>query len=216
LPDGTAVWLNHGSKLIYPNRFAGKFRTVKLVGEGYFDVSHNKQMPFIVEAKGMEIKALGTSFNIKAFDGSDFETTLESGKVVVSKEDTGNGDKICEMVPGEHFTFNTSTNKFILRKENLLKYVSWKDGKLVFIDDPIDRVIDRLGHWYNVKITLKDQDLKPLTYTATFVDETLDQVLEMMADISPISYTVINRSKLKDGTFSEKEILIFKKGGLSE
>ena len=214
LSDGTKVWLNHGSKMVYPQRFIGDTRTVHLIGEGYFDVAPDKTKPFIVEAQGMTVKAVGTSFNIKAYaDDIDFETTLESGKVIVLRNTNGSQSEVCQMQPGEHFVFNETTNKYSLQTENPSKYVSWKDGKLVFKDDHLNKVAERLSHWYNVNVSLKDPELRSLTYTATFIDETLDQVLEMMEVVTPISYTVSERQKMADGTYSPKEVLIYKKGG---
>lgn len=215
LPDGTKVWLNQESKMIYPHRFAGGVRTVRLTGEGYFDVAPDKKKPFVVEARGMAVKAVGTSFNVKAYaDGSNFETTLESGQVTVLRHITERSQpEICRMEPGEHFVFNEMTKEYTLKAEDPSRYVLWKEGKLVFKDDYLDQVAERLSRWYHVKVTLKDTGLKSLTYTGTFIDETLDQVLEMMEIVTPISYTVSDRRKLSDGTFSEKEILIVKKGG---
>jgi len=212
LSDGTKVWLNHGSKMDYPQRFTGDSRIVKLTGEGYFEVAHNKAKPFIVEASGLAVKAVGTAFNVKAYpDDTNIETTLESGKVIILKNISGKKPEICDMKPGQHFIFNSVSNKYSLKTENPAKYVSWKEGRLIFQDDHLDQVAERLSRWYNVKVTLKDSELSSLTYTATFVDETLDQILEMLEFVTPISYTVSDRHKLPDGTFSEKEILICKK-----
>ena len=212
LPDGTIVWLNQGSKLVYPNSFIGDSRIVKLQGEGYFEVSHNEKIPFIVETGGLAVKAVGTSFNVKAYKGADFETALEAGKVIMLDEKKNGGfEELCEMKPGERFVYNDSTHSYEVNAENLLKYVSWREGKLVFEDDNMKQVIKRLEQWYNAKITLQDRDLESLTYTGTFVDETLDQVLDLMVNITPIDYEAVKRKDLGNGKFSEKEILIFKK-----
>jgi ferric-dicitrate binding protein FerR (iron transport regulator) len=81
LSDGTKVWLNHGSWMQYPQYFTGKTRTVQLSGEGYFEVAPNRSKPFVVEAAGMEVRAIGTAFNVKAYpDDTDCEATLKSGK----------------------------------------------------------------------------------------------------------------------------------------
>ncbi|WP_430973763.1 FecR family protein [Sunxiuqinia rutila] len=217
LPDGTKVWLNQGSKLVYPKWFTGGVREVGLIGEGYFDVAPDKKKPFIVEANGMAVKAVGTSFNVRAYaDNENFETTLESGKVIVLKNGNDINSEVCDMQPGDHFSFNKLSNKYSITKVNTSKYVSWKDGKLVFKDDGLGVVADRLSRWFNVKVTIADPDLNSLSYTATFIDESLDQVLEMMEVVTPISYTFSSRHKLSDGTFSEKEILIYKKGGKTE
>lgn len=212
LPDGTEVWLNRKSKLVYPSQFTGHTRTVHLVGEGYFDVKTNKEKPFVVESRGMSVKALGTSFNVKAYPEDPLlETTLETGEVVVLGESNNRKLEICKMKPGQHFSLNSETRKYSLKTENTAKRVSWKLGILTFEDDPLDQVAKRLSRWYNVKVTLNDPELSSLTYTATFIDESLYQVLEMLEIVTPISISISDRKKLPDGTFSDKEIIIYKK-----
>ncbi|MGE4586328.1 MAG: FecR family protein [Mangrovibacterium sp.] len=212
LSDGTKVWLNHGSKMIYPQIFTGKIRTVKLSGEGYFEVAHDKTKPFIVETGNMAVKAVGTAFNVKAYqDDVDFETTLETGKVIVLKKAPNKNLTVCEMSPGQHLIFNSISNYYSIETGELAKYVSWKEGKLVFNDDHMDQVAQRLSRWYNVEIDIKDPDVKKLTYTATFIDESLDQILEMLEVVTPISFTIQERQKMPDGTYSKKKILIEKK-----
>lgn len=212
LSDGTKVWLNHGSKLIYPQKFTGKTRTVLLTGEGYFDVAHNTSKPFVVESEGIQVKAVGTTFNVRAYsDGSDFETTLESGKVLVQKKLRGNESTVCAMTPGQHFALELNTNKYTLKSEEPFKYVAWKDGKLVFDEDRLDVVAKQLSQWYNVEIILKNPKLNDLTYNATFVDESLSQILEMMQIVMPITCVEVKRAKTNDGAYMKKEILIYLK-----
>lgn len=212
LSDGTKVWLNHDSKLVYPQRFTGKTRTVSLVGEGYFEVAHNKSHPFVVESSGMTVKAVGTAFNVRAYnDGSDFETTLESGKVIIEENIPGKKETEFNIEPGQHFIFKSETNQYSIKTEELTKYVSWKEGKLIFKDDHLDKVAELLSRWFDVKIILSDPELRELTYTATFVNEPLSQILEMMEIVTPISYKSSERIKMPDGTYSKKEINIIKK-----
>lgn len=212
LSDGTKVWLNHDSKMIYPQKFTGNVRTVKLLGEGYFEVASNKAKPFIVESNGIMVKAVGTAFNVRAYtDGSDFETTLESGKVIIQENIGSKKTEAINMVPGQHFVLDATTNQYSLKTEELTKYVSWKEGKLIFKDDHLDKVAEQLSRWFDVKIIISDVKLKDLTCTGTFINETLPQVLEMMEFVTPISYTVSEREKMPDGTYSKKEILIYKK-----
>jgi ferric-dicitrate binding protein FerR (iron transport regulator) len=212
LPDGTKVWLNHGSRMVYPQRFTGKSRIVQLQGEGYFDVAANPAKPFVVESEGWSVKAVGTAFNVKAYpEGSTFETTLESGKVSIQQNRQGKESVICNMLPGQHFTLNRSSNKYILQKEETFKYVAWKEGKLVFDEDRLEKVAERLSQWYNAQIILKDPRLSELTYKATFVDETLPEILEMMEVVMPITCVEVTRSKSDDGIFKKKEIVIYMK-----
>lgn len=212
LSDGTKVWLNHDSKLIYPQKFTGNLRTVKLLGEGYFEVASNKAKPFIVESNGLMVKAVGTAFNVRAYnDGSDFETTLESGKVIIQENVGSKKTTVIKMEPGQHFVFDAATNQYSLKTEELTKYVSWKEGKLIFKDDHLDKVAEQLSKWFDVKIVLSDIKLNDLTCTGTFVNETLPQVLEMLEFVTPISCTISEREKMPDGTYSKREIVIYKK-----
>jgi len=212
LSDGTKVWLNHDSKMIYPQKFIGNVRKVKLLGEGYFEVTPNKSKPFIVESNGMMVKAVGTAFNVRAYnDGSDFEATLESGKIIIQENIDNKKTTAIKMEPGQHFVLDAATNQYSLKTEELTKYVSWKEGKLIFKDDHLDKVAEQLSKWFDVKIVLSDIKLKDLTCTGTFVNETLPQVLEMMEFVTPISCIVTEREKMSDGTYSKKEIIIYKK-----
>ena len=206
------VWLNHGSKMVYPQWFTGKTRTVRLEGEGYFEVAHDPAIPFIVESGEMVVKAVGTEFNVRAYkDDPDFETTLRSGKVIIQRKNKSRELTLCDMSPGQHLVFDNTTNTFSLKTGELSKYTSWKDGKLIFKDDTMDKVAERLSRWYNVKVIIKDPEINEITCTATFIDESLSQVLEMMEIVTPISFTVSQRQKMTDGTYSQKEISIYKK-----
>jgi transmembrane sensor len=209
LSDGTKVWLNHGSKLIYPQHFSGKTRKVKLSGEGYFDVAHNPEKPFVVETEDIQIVAMGTQFNVNAYTSDNIlETTLESGKVILKS----NSNESFEMKPGQHFNWNKKYNSAEILDVDTEKYLSWKDGKLIFEDDSFENIASRLSRWYNVDIEFNNPKIKELTYTATFIDEPLDQILEMLEIVSPIECNISKRTKLTDGTYSKKKILVsFKK-----
>lgn len=212
LSDGTKVWLNYGSKMIYPQRFTGNERTVQLVGEGYFEVAHNPLKPFIVESGGMRVKAVGTNFNVKSYDdGTDFETTLAAGKVLIQRNFKSSKSELCEMVPGQHFILDHRSNTYSLRTEEIFKYVAWREGKLVFDNDPLNKVLEQLSRCYNVDIKLKDPRLSDLTYKATFMNESLSDILEMMQVVMPIACVESQRETTIDGTFMKKEILIYRK-----
>ncbi len=212
LSDGTKVWLNHGSKMVYPQTFAGSTRHVKLSGEAYFEVAHNPSKPFIVESEGMQVKAVGTAFNVRAYDdGSDFETTLEEGKVLVQSNLNGNATTVCNMDPGQHFTLNLKTKVYNLKSEESYKFVAWKDGKLIFDNDHLDKVAQRLSEWYNVDVILEDPKLAELTYNATFVDENISQILNMMKIVMPVTFVEQKREKAPDGTYKKQQILLYLK-----
>ncbi len=210
LEDGTMVFLNHGSKLKYPQKFIGKSREIQLIGEGYFDVAHNPDKPFIVHVNNIRVKALGTSFNVMAYpDEPVIETTLVKGIVILEQEKAK--DKIVqlgEMKPGQNISINLNTHKFKSRYGEVEKYISWKEGKLIFKNESISQISRRLSRWYNVDIEFSDNIVKEYTYTATFVDETIYQILDLMALATPISYKTLPWEKLPDGTFLRQKIII--------
>ena len=210
LPDGSNVWLNHSSTLKYPAMFQGDSRRVELTGEGYFEVAHNPKIPFIVKAGEIEIKALGTTFNIMAYpDEERIETSLINGMVELQRENPdGKVIPLLKMKPTDLAIFQKNNNEISTRTIEDDRYFSWKDGKLVFNKEPIGEVVKKLSRWYNVDIQIKDPELLEFTYTATFVHETLPQVMELLALVSPVSYSISNREEISKGTFSKRKIVL--------
>ncbi len=211
LSDGTEVNLNYGSKIRYPRTFKGDKRELTLVGEGYFDVATNPQMPFVVNTNKLNVKAIGTKFNVQAYpDNDEIGTTLVEGKVVIEeKMERGEYKTIGLMEPRQHVSYNINTGKIISTKGDVAKYIDWIDGKLVFDNEPITKVVQRLERMFNVDIEVAD-DIKDYTYTVTFVNESLNQILDLMTKVTPITYEITERKKLADGTFSQQKIIIKK------
>ncbi len=118
LSDGSVVHLNYGSKIKYPQKFIGDTREILLSGEGYFEVAHNPQKPFVVKTSGVNVKALGTVFNVMAYPGEEkVNTTLVKGKVVVERK-TSDGDvrTICNMSVNQHVEYNINTGNVLIKK----------------------------------------------------------------------------------------------------
>jgi transmembrane sensor len=209
LTDGSEVHLNYGSKLKYPQVFSGKTREVILTGEGYFDVAHNPEKPFIVKTDELNIKALGTSFNVQAYPELDIiETTLVDGKLLLEKSGVNGKTKPAgAMEPGQHVNYNINNGKVSATKGNIEKYIAWKDGKVVFECASVGQVSDRLSRMFNVDIEVKD-NIRNYTYTVTFVDEPLFQILDLMTIATPVKYEALPRKKLPDGTFTKQQIII--------
>jgi transmembrane sensor len=210
LPDGSNVWLNHNSSLKYPSLFQGNSRITELKGEGYFEVAHDERIPFIVKAGDIQIKATGTTFNIMAYpDEARVETSLIDGKVELELIDrSGKLTALMSMKPYDLAIFNK--NEYGITTRTIIddRYFSWKEGKLVFNEEPMGEVARKLGRWFNVDIQIEDPELLDLTYTATFVQETLPQVLELMAIASPVKYSISKREKMDNGTFSKRKIFL--------
>jgi len=209
LSDGTTVHLNYGSKLKYPIVFLGETREVSLIGEGFFHVAHNPDKPFIVKTGGLNIKALGTAFNVFAYPPENYiETTLVHGKV--NLEDASSNRTLVEMVPGQHTSYNKSSGATSSTMGKIDKYIAWKDGKIIFEDTPITEVADRLSKMFNVEIQVSN-NIKEFNYTVTIIDEPLYQILDLMTIAAPVKYTVVPRVKNADGTFSRQKILLEKR-----
>jgi ferric-dicitrate binding protein FerR (iron transport regulator) len=212
LSDGTEVNLNYGSKIKYPRNFIGDTRELRLSGEGFFNVSHDPNHPFIVKTKRINIKAVGTKFNVLTYPGNDkVETTLIEGKVILEQpNENGKTKSIGSLIPGEHVNYNSTTGEISSTQGNVEKYVAWKDGILFFDNAPISDVAERLGRMYNVEIKVTDE-IKDYTYTVKFVDESLSQILDLLTKATPVNYKMFPREKLPDGTYSKQKILFEKR-----
>jgi ferric-dicitrate binding protein FerR (iron transport regulator) len=211
LADGTTVWLNAGSKLSFPISFKNlEERKVSLAGEGFFEVTKNTKHPFIVHTPQMDIKVLGTSFNVNAYENEDQITVaLEEGKVSLLKHTNGKTKEMISLSPNEVASYDLVNNQIMHKTEkDLGRYSAWKDGLIVFFDDPLEKVVARLENWYNVKIEVPDKKLLKTHITGTFNDNSLDQVLYFLSLMSPIEYqfkpekegtkqTIILKSKTK-------------------
>lgn len=207
LPDGTTGWLNSGSKLAYSLPFSEN-RKVALEGEAWFDVLHNEKHPFEISAGKSMIKVLGTSLNVSAYKEENYvEVVLQYGKVEFSDPSLA-----------EHVTLKPSErivvkdNKVELHSVNPSKYKGWTDGKLIFRGDDMAEVARRIERWYDVKVEIADNELFQFSFRATFVDDSLEEVLKLLGMTSPIEYKVMPRIQLQDGTYEKEKIILQKKG----
>lgn len=211
LPDGSTGWLNGDSYLNYPSSFTGKNRTVELIGEAYFNVVKNPQKTFIVTAGELEVKVIGTSFNLMAYpDEQTMEVTLEKGTVEVYSQDAkGNEISMGTMTPGERGVLWRGTSIFKTDPVDITRFISWKEGRLVFRNEPMEQVVRKMNRWYNVNIVIKDNRLKDFNYTATFSDEKLDEVLNIFQYTSPIVVKAVGREIEPDGTYGKRTIELY-------
>jgi transmembrane sensor len=213
LSDGSKVWLNSGSKLKYPNTFEAKKREVFLTGEAYFEVKSNASSPFLVHTDNLTVKATGTEFNVNEalFEKKEM-VTLVSGKVNVCKKDgLGLFSEIVTLKPDQHLSFDIATGDYEVKEEDAYKYIAWKDGKLVFRNDPMEEVIRKIGYFYRVEFELRDGALKEYRYRATFEEETVDEIMKLLKISSPIDYYEVRREPLPDGSFPKKKYIIYPK-----
>jgi transmembrane sensor len=209
LPDGTKVWLNAGSSISYPVLFANDRRTISLTGEAYFEVKKDKKWPFVVSTKNMNVLVTGTTFNCNAYPENDqVQTVLVEGEVTLINQSS---TELATMHPGELAVFNNDNQQITKTKTDLQKYIAWKSGKLMFRDDKMNKVVEKLERWYNVEFEIEDKEIANYVYTATFINESLDQVLKMLTLSAPIRYTISDRNKQTDQTFAKAKVKLYKK-----
>jgi transmembrane sensor len=178
LPDGTFVTLNTGS-INYPEEFEGKKRIVKLQGEAYFKVTHDKERPFIIEAGEIMVEDIGTSFyvNTNATKGN-VEVILTSGSVAVYYKNKPKERTILN--PGEKAEFSKASNKIAKSENNDENYMAFKTKKLVFSDTPLNEIVETLNKVYHADIKIKDIKVADCHVTTSFDNQTLDAVLNVL------------------------------------
>lgn len=207
LPDGTHVWLNGGSSLRYPLVFRKGEREVFLKGEGYFEVEADKENPFVVETGRITLRATGTAFNIEAYNNDSITAvTMVKGKVDVA---FGNSSPVA-MIPGERASFNNLTKQCLIAKTDPYKWYAWKDGLMIFRDDPLSYVFKRLGQTFNVNIDLRDTTLANAPYRATFEYESLDEILRLLRMSAPLSFKQNKRVKDKNNIYEKQTVEVYR------
>lgn len=206
LPDGTTGMLNSGSHLSYSLPFTIN-RQVKLEGEAWLEVSRDENHPFEISTGNSTVKVLGTSFNMSAYPAENYvEVVLQQGKVEFQDN---SGDEKVTMLPSERLVFqNGNISKSVT---DPAKYSAWTEGKLVFRGDPMAEVARRIERWYNVKVILADKELEKYSFRATFLDDTLEEVLRCLSLTSPIRYNIAPRELMQDGTYKKEEVTIYLK-----
>ena len=213
LSDGTKVWLNSGTKLIYPDEFSGNSREVKLIGEAYFQVESDKAHPFYVDLNGYKIKATGTRFNISNYpEDKEITTYLEHGKISLISSANKKQDEPVLLKEKEIIVLNKEEKKYQIENTDGYKYLAWIDGSLIFKNDNTSDVAVRLGRWFNAEIIIDDKLSKSgYVFTATFQKESLEEALKLLSYSSPITYKIIPGAKLDDSSFSKRKVIISKK-----
>lgn len=158
LSEGTEVFLNSDSRLVYPTVFKGKERIVSLEGEAYFKVSKDVEHPFIVKTGNVQVRVLGTEFNVRGYSPADVRITLITGKVAVS--DTC-GTHNVEMEPGQSAQLSTD-GTFAVSEVNIESFLYWKEGFFYFDDIPLADMMKEIGRWYNIDIEFRNSKIMDL------------------------------------------------------
>lgn len=215
LPDGTTVWMNAGSRLSYENDFTGNTREVRLEGEAFFDVVKQPHRPFIVHTTSIDIRVLGTAFNVKSYaEDKTVETTLYRGLVQVFRQDDP-GKTAISLIPNQKLILpkhaakeedKLSENKAPLIRDLPARYTiklidstkkeserfetAWLYSRLEFRGDSFEDLALKLERWYNVRIVFTDEKVKQLNFNGSFENETIEQALKALREALPFNYKI--------------------------
>ncbi len=189
LADNTTVWLNAGSRLIYPSRFRESKRKVQLQGEAFFKVSKDKTKPFIIETGNSNIKVLGTSFNVKAYPDEQIEeTVLVEGSVSLNIGKTSFGKEVM-LKPEQRVVVSGTDNTYAVSKVDVENYTSWINGLFEFKDEPLSAVLTRISRYYHINIKWADNaDARKISGKLDLKDD-YQRVLHALAVISNGDYS---------------------------
>lgn len=179
LPDKSVVWINAGSTLRYSDNLSTNRREVMLEGEAYFEVTRDSLKPFIVKSGNLDVKVIGTSFNVKAYnDEETIDVVLLTGKIEVYKEQKGSENNNMELMPNQMLTYNKETEDMYVSLVNGSEYNTWKDGRLTFAQQPFLRIAKDIERKYNIRIDINSNFLKNEVFSGSFTNEqTLDDIL---------------------------------------
>jgi ferric-dicitrate binding protein FerR (iron transport regulator) len=217
LPDGSKVWLNSGSTLTYDKQFGQEIREVVLSGEAFFDVVKNPEKPFIIHTSSMDIKVLGTQFNVKSYaNDKSSEASLIHGSIEVSLKDRGSekillkpNEKIVVMnermikdtaldglknVPSEPIIAVKKLNYTPI--DSTIIETSWVDNKFSFQDESFEDIAVRMERWYGISVQFQDPSVKGMRFTGTFTNETINQALDALQITAGFHYNKQNNTIL--------------------
>jgi len=192
LPDGTNVWMNSESTLYFPITSNGKDRQVRLTGEAYFEVAHNKRQPFKVQTGDQLVSVLGTHFNVKGYPGdADIATTLLQGSVRISKLSTGQAKML---LPGQQSNLKESGKDIEIAYVKTDQAIAWKNGYFLFDNQDIKSVMKTISRWYNVDITYNNR-LGNDRFGGTFSrNANLSELLANLQELGGVRFQVTNRN----------------------
>lgn len=199
LSDSSVVWLNAGSSLIYPSKFTGKSREVVLFGEAYFSVNSNPDKPFIVRTSALEIRALGTEFNVSAYpEDNMIQTVLKKGSVTIKRIDGTKSENEILLSPNQLALFDKKTKQSRITVVNTDFYTLWTNGLLCFENRDLNRIIKSLERYYNINIQFED----PLTGMVKIsgkldLNQNREEVFEYLAKVSTTKFEQIDEKHFR-------------------
>lgn len=194
LCDGTEVWLNANSKLVYPTAFVEKERTVFLEGEAYFKVTKNTK-PFIVKTNYLQTRVLGTEFNVKSYTADDSHVTLISGKVQVCSNEN---KRFVSLEPGKDAML-LSDGLFEVKEVNSEAYTYWRDGYFYFDQLPLVDIMQSIGRWYNVNVIFRNKE--SMDYRMHFMSNRqggIEETIRLMNRLKKVTLTLCDNTVFVD------------------
>lgn len=202
LSDNTVVWLNAGSRLVYPTFFNGKTREVLLFGEAFFEVSKNAEKPFIVKTSDIEIKVLGTQFNVSAYaEDKVIQTVLKEGSVAIRQNNATFFDSEILLKPNQMASFSKSSNETKLTDVDASYYTLWTKGLLSFDDVDFNRILKKVERFYNISVGFSEPTLGSIRISGKLdLKRNKDEVLEYLEKVS-----LTNIKKVNDNQYLVKK-----------
>jgi transmembrane sensor len=193
LSDGTKIYLGPGSALIYPLKFEKNTRKVRLQGEAYFEVSKNKEKPFIIYTENIRTQVLGTTFKVSAFKDSPTMVAVTSGKVSVSRLKGNHIQESVYLLPGEQVACRPGSG-IVKSTVNIQDIRNWTQGQLVFNGTPLSELVKQISRWYNVSIRIRSADLNQVPITVT-IDGNMpvNKFLDVLSSSFGFSYAIENQ-----------------------
>jgi ferric-dicitrate binding protein FerR (iron transport regulator) len=190
LTDGTKVWLNAASSLVFPTAFKGARREVSLTGEGYFEVAHNASQPFVVKVGDMRVDVLGTSFNVMAYeDEAAVRTTLLEGYVRVEEKEISRALEV-----GEQSVWDRRGKIEVIHDADVEQAVAWKNGLIQFHSAGMPVIMRQIARWYNVQVVYGSEDIKNESFSGSIhSSENVSQVLKMLELTGTVHFDVTGR-----------------------
>ncbi len=188
LSDGTRVWLNARSEFSYPSHFSKDERNVRLEGEGFFEVAHDADKPFVVRGGLLDIKVLGTKFNLRNYENEANSVTLVEGKVEVGTADDG---ERLTLNPKEQVVYSPETGIQLNKDVDIDVSRAWTKGELIFRDQPLEVICRELERKFNVRIDIRDPRLAEELFTCHF-DETvgIQDVMSLLEETRKMTYSI--------------------------
>ena len=190
LSDGTKVYLNAETKLEFPTHFKGERRIVKLEGEAYFDVSKDAARPFIVEVNSLEVRVLGTAFNLRSYDDEGLVvTTLVEGKVEVAADEV-----VRTITPGMQVVYEKENGDMKVQKVDVLLYKAWQSGKFIFKNERLEDIMIYLSKWYGFNYRFIDNHAKEVRIGARLDRyDNMEPIIEMLKRTGLVNITQMDK-----------------------